>query len=235
MFVSSSQSWSKALFAKLPYSRSRMNAHPIQNIYESLESIESIEAAAANPANCSSIQSCLEQMNLLKLEDFGIKNLDALSESMCMHIFKSEKYHISVFLLPKGSKLPIHDHPSMTVCTKLIAGEIFIRSFTAQSTQGDSIIATMDANETRLPQSDSWLLTPEVGNLHEFEACSHSVIFDILLPPYREPGRPCNFYKLTENAEKQTWLLSKIAPSEVYDTVDLPYTTQYNGIRPVTA
>lgn len=232
MFASSSKTWlSRAITQG---SRNR-GIHPIQQIYQSLEEIENIEKSAMNPTNCSHIASCLQEMNFLTLNDLGIKqtDLEGLSDSICMNIIRSEKYHISVFCLPKGCKLPVHDHPSMTVCSKLIVGELSIKSFTPKSVgnDGNDLYATVDKNETFFPSNESWLLTPTMGNVHEFEAQSTCVIFDILLPPYLEPHRPCTFYNVHQQ-DQRTWLLSKMSPHELKN-VDLPYSVPYSGLKPL--
>lgn len=208
--LASIRSWPRSMFNKAsPGSGSSRPINRLQNIVEHLRSIENIRECAFDPYNCSSLQSCLTEMNSLKLEDISLDlddlDLPNLSESVCMNIVATQNFHISLFILPQGCKLPIHDHPSMTVSSKILYGKISVRSFTpqgiaSQDSKSKSIKATMD-KATRSSDDDAWLLTPELGNVHEFVAVDTSVIFDILLPPYMEPDRPCNYYNIKEVTE----------------------------------
>ena len=39
-------------------------------------------------------------------------------------VFESEAFDIVVFLLPAGASIPLHDHPGMTVFSKILYGEL---------------------------------------------------------------------------------------------------------------
>lgn len=190
-------------------------------------------------------------------------------------------FHIAAFLLPAGVSLPIHDHPHMTVIracllyfnvrylknlycfiqvlSKLVSGSLEVLSFTAigptQATEDEAeegIQVKQDRHEVVDPSRPAWLLSPEHGNLHRFTALSPCVIFDLLLPPYREPQRPCNYYVLREppsslrkgegggemekdekgvHGEQRRVTLRLMTAAEE-KTVTLPYVVRYHGYRP---
>jgi hypothetical protein len=65
------------------------------------------------------------------------------------------------------------------------------------------------------------------------DATLPAVVLDVLLPPYVEPERPCNYYKAVKDptapAGEQGWWLEKAAdPADAL----LPYTVRYNGFKP---
>jgi hypothetical protein len=86
-------------------------------------------------------------------------------------------------------------------------------------------------------EEGAWFLTPSKGNIHKFEARSRScVIFDILLPPYREPDRPCRYYSLRDRGggEEQVWLRQLSAEEERIKLGRgvLPLEIRYRGYVP---
>ena len=45
------------------------------------------------------------------------------------HVFTDSKLSISIFVLPEGSSIPLHDHPDMTVLSKLLYGALHVTSY----------------------------------------------------------------------------------------------------------
>jgi hypothetical protein len=58
-------------------------------------------------------------------------------------------------------------------------------------------------------ENSAWFLTPSEGNIHEFVAMSNCVVLDILLPPYNEPLRSCNFYKMITVSDDNNYYFTK--------------------------
>jgi hypothetical protein len=240
-------------FSSLSFSGS----NAIQKIYDSLKSIENNEYSSQNPFNCPQIQKSADLMNNITLKDLGLDEYKVVSRtySHCMNVFCCDNFHLAVFILPSGAKIPLHDHPLMTVCSKLVQGELLVKSFTPLSTSNDddnlttTITARCELNEKLFSSKDkTWLLSPSFGNVHEFVAKSTCVIFDILLPPYKKNN--CNYYSILTkktidkmiknnnlkniNEKKEAeelFYLKKIPEIEISHY--LPYLVEYNGIKPI--
>ena len=45
-------------------------------------------------------------------------------------LYSQNDLRLSVYCLPKGITMPIHDHPSMFVLSYLLLGEMFVRTYT---------------------------------------------------------------------------------------------------------
>jgi hypothetical protein len=194
--------------------------HPIQSIYENASLLDALN-------NGSSIQNelpfkyCLGAMNDLKLADFSLSTpyLEQLQSPECMEIFSSSSFSMAIFLLPAGYCIPLHDHPNMYVCTKIVHGEVRVRSFNAHEARvphpaGNPTVGSSEngslrkALDFRVPirtveelsknaQSESFFLTPGSSNFHEIKANTTCVMFDLFFPPYDESnGRSCNYYEL---------------------------------------
>jgi PCO_ADO len=253
--------------------------HPIQEIYDKLVSINDINAVAKRPRSSAQIRDIMEAMEDVTLSDLGLskESLRAQRHSTCMNVVLAEDFHVSVFIIPKGKGLPLHDHPGMTVISKLVAGRLRVRSFsplaTTSSTSSEEsntvpfpshpeasakFEALLTTAATRTPSDPAWLLSPSTDNVHEFlvpeqhdsssssdrnrgsdgvgdadAACT--VVLDVLLPPYDEVRRPCNYYSCSRKGDEggegegSRWELTCIDEPR---GLELPYTTRYTGITP---
>jgi len=118
---------------------------------------------------------------------------------------------MAVFLLPKGVAMPLHDHPGMTVASKLLYGMVeveeydwvdkpkgFCRKYTEKG----------DANEMKVHA-----IGAEYCNIHTFKAITNSAILDIITPPYDPKTRSPNFYNPTL-LENGLYMMEKYMPSE---------------------
>jgi hypothetical protein len=209
-------------------------SHPFQIIFNSLRSITSYQDVLQHPSSSGQISSAIAQMNKVTLQHLGIDEtyVNNLSFGQCMTVVESENFDIAVFLLPRGFVLQLHDHPNMVVCSKLIFGSLSIRSFTKiKSEDGGDILAKLELNAEKTCRDDPWFLTPRDGNFHEITPLSDCVMLDILLPPYDDHDRQCNFYSAHKTDSEQQWLL-KLLPPHLQEQVRLPHMIQYRSYRP---
>lgn len=128
-----------------------------------------------------------------------------------LHIFECEKFSIGIFCLPPSGVIPLHNHPGMTVFSKLLFGTMHIKSYDwVDNLPGSNSGANIDNSQTELPDprlakinvdSDftapcTSILYPETGgNMHCFTAVTACAVLDVLGPPYSDPdGRHCTYY-----------------------------------------
>ncbi|XP_022774467.1 plant cysteine oxidase 2-like isoform X2 [Durio zibethinus] len=128
-----------------------------------------------------------------------------------LHIHECEKFSMGIFCLPPSGVLPLHNHPGMTVFSKLLFGTMHIKSYdwvvnvpSNASTAVDS--SQMQHPEVRLakvkvdsdftsPCNTSILYPADGGNMHCFTAVTACAVLDVLGPPYSDPeGRHCTYY-----------------------------------------
>ncbi|TPX67950.1 hypothetical protein SpCBS45565_g03502 [Spizellomyces sp. 'palustris'] len=129
-------------------------------------------------------------------------------------IYESSVYTMCVFVLKRGTTMPTHDHPKMTVFSKIISGDLHVRTYefakgsTAQAhvvvdpRTGDLVQArpTKAGLNRIISASDPeslLLIRPEGGpNMHSFTAVSEEVVLlDIIGPPYNSEDRPCTYFR----------------------------------------
>jgi hypothetical protein len=118
-------------------------------------------------------------------------------------------------------------------------GNLQILSYTddINKTSDNKRIVKLEKNQTVLPEDSSWLLSPTIGNLHQFSTIDTCVIVDILLPPYKEPERPCNYYRVNplegvSNEINKLYNLDKLSEIEE-KAIKLPYLVRYKGFKPI--
>ena len=121
-------------------------------------------------------------------------------------------FSICIFCIPEGGCIPLHDHPGMSVSSKLIAGDLSVRSFdfagggSGPDGRRRAMPVANDVIEGGLPGAGSitTLYSSHGGNAHEFIALSDCVILDVLAPPYAPGGgRDCTYYVVEEEEQKE--------------------------------
>eukprot|EP00349_Pseudokeronopsis_sp_Brazil_P012211 CAMPEP_0202978618 /NCGR_PEP_ID=MMETSP1396-20130829/84982_1 /ASSEMBLY_ACC=CAM_ASM_000872 /TAXON_ID= /ORGANISM="Pseudokeronopsis sp., Strain Brazil" /LENGTH=230 /DNA_ID=CAMNT_0049717651 /DNA_START=47 /DNA_END=736 /DNA_ORIENTATION=- len=202
--------------------------HPLQQIYDILSRIDDIEAASMRPIESKELTQVRGLMSKVQIQHLGIP-MNAMNGRLkgCYSLqvaLMPNMFEIAAFVLPRDFKIHLHDHPSMTVCSKLLLGEVHIRSFSREkrrdsdstafcdcsddsgkSSHGeykaseDSIECTLCISDRKTYLDEPWLLTPDDGNFHEITAITNCILLDILLPPYDNHDRNCTFYQSSEN------------------------------------
>jgi hypothetical protein len=182
-------------------------------------------------------------MACVTLKDLGLSQLKPLTQQQCVTIRETNAYHIAAFLIPKGKCIPVHDHPNMSVCSKLLAGVLRVRSFTAidSDVSRQPIRAVLHEDVVRTVADAPWAVTAAEGNFHEFTAVEDCVILDVLLPPYAYPQRQCSFYAAKSLPQEQStpgqeittqWELQRVPERLMYEKHGLPVLIPYRGYVP---
>jgi cysteamine dioxygenase len=127
------------------------------------------------------------------------------------HVFENSAVSMGIFLLPAGTIIPLHDHPGMTVLSKILFGEI--RRVEMDKPSAKRPRRSFFGRRAHLvcpPSRTSMLragmptvrLDPLRGNIHSFEALNDTAIFDVLLPPYDDgAGRSCHYFEAAAERE----------------------------------
>ncbi|KAI3417153.1 Cysteine dioxygenase [Psidium guajava] len=126
-----------------------------------------------------------------------------------LHLSECDKFSMGIFCLPPSGVISLHDHPGMTVFSKLLFGTMHIKSYdwavhdpnTSAANSSHTVPpgvrlakVKVDSNFTA-PCETSILYPSEGGNMHRFTAVTACAVLDVLGPPYSDPdGRHCTYY-----------------------------------------
>ncbi|KAK7275789.1 hypothetical protein RIF29_16911 [Crotalaria pallida] len=130
----------------------------------------------------------------------GLLNGKSFSEITYIHIHECDNFSIGVFCFPAGKEFPLHDHPGMTVLSKLLYGSVYVKAYdwikvdyTGCQTIG--LAGRVMDEVIKAPHEPSILFPRSGGNIHSFTALTPCAILDVLSPPYSEEfGRPSTYF-----------------------------------------
>ncbi|BDA44810.1 Plant cysteine oxidase 4 [Coccomyxa sp. Obi] len=117
------------------------------------------------------------------------------------HIHEEKALSIGIFCLPRNAIIPLHNHPKMTVFSRVLYGKLHVRSFDWAEPEEHSVDgqrkAKLHADGIVQAGDPPTVLFPHHGgNLHAFRGETDCAVLDLFLPPYdRQEGRDCTYYQ----------------------------------------
>lgn len=137
-------------------------------------------------------------------------------------MYEGGDFDIGIFCLPCGAVIPLHDHPGMTVMTRLLYGRMHVRAFDVLQRKESRNFIDLDLcwkgavlglmgrrwnvklRDEFVMQEENCLsfLTPDKANIHTFRALTSCAVLDVLAPPYSpKRGRDCTYYRSIDPIE----------------------------------
>ncbi|XP_021596138.1 plant cysteine oxidase 1 [Manihot esculenta] len=133
----------------------------------------------------------------------GIKELicgQGVAEITYIHIHECDNFSIGIFCFPAGANFPLHDHPRMTVLSKVLYGSVHVKAYDWVKVENSSSrtigLARSVVNGIQSAPCEPSILFPKSGgNIHSFTALTPCAILDVLSPPYSEDhGRSSTYF-----------------------------------------
>lgn len=184
----------------------------LQRLFLSCKDVFRGPGTVPAPSHVQMLCSIIDEM---KPEDVGLSSkLQLFSAKDAMKgtpivtsttIYKCQNFSLCLFFLPPTAVIPLHNHPGMTVFSKLLLGTMHIKSYdwvdpvdandSAAPTKSRLAKLVADSDFTA-PCNTSVLYPTTGGNIHEFTAITTCAVLDVLGPPYsKDDGRDCSYYK----------------------------------------
>lgn len=120
-------------------------------------------------------------------------------------IYQCNDFSMCIFFLPANAVIPLHNHPGMTVFSKLLLGKMHIKAYDwvdppradGPDTPIQLRLAKLEADSVLTAPCNTSVLYPTTGgNIHQFTAITPCAFLDVLGPPYSKEGdRDCSYYK----------------------------------------
>lgn len=197
----------RELFSNRNHAR-ELTADDVQGVLESLGQITVANVGLAKQAEEERKRSASIFKNKLPFFD---KNKSSPPITY-FHIYECPDFTVGIFCIPENRDMPLHDHPQMTVCSKVLYGEVRVEAYDKAPELegaikggggGDSSQNSTTAMFARKTKDD--VVTEETGpfalfskkrNIHKFSAVSSCAILDVLGPPYSpSEGREIAYYQ----------------------------------------
>ncbi|KAM1009597.1 hypothetical protein ACFX13_045872 [Malus domestica] len=117
--------------------RRQRKMSPVQKLYETCKEVFSSGGAGVIPP-ADDIQRLSSVLGAIKPADVGLTpDLPYFRMTVArrtpaityLHLYECEKFSMGIFCLPPSGVLPLHNHPGMTVFSKLLFGTMHIKSY----------------------------------------------------------------------------------------------------------
>ncbi|KAL1205937.1 Plant cysteine oxidase 1 [Cardamine amara subsp. amara] len=184
---------------------------PVRRLFNTCKEVFSNGSAGAVPSG-DKIQLLRQILDNMKAEDFGLAptmpffrpNTGPVNRSSppitYLPLYQCDQFSIAIFCFPPSGVIPLHNHPEMTVFSKLLFGTMHIKSYDwvvdAPTRDPKTRLAKMKVDSTLTAPCETSILYPEDGgNMHQFTAKTACAVLDVLGPPYSDPeGRHCTYF-----------------------------------------
>ncbi|KAA8548005.1 hypothetical protein F0562_004434 [Nyssa sinensis] len=191
----------------------------VQKLYETCKEVFANGGAGfiPPPSDIERIRSVLDSMTEAdvglrrNMSYFRKSSTDRVPKITYIQLYECATFSIAIFCLPASGIIPLHNHPGMTVFSKLLFGRMHIKSYdwavdAPLNTTASANDLNIEPAEVRLakvkvdsdfraPCDTSILYPADGGNMHCFTALTPCAVLDVLGPPYSDPqGRHCTYY-----------------------------------------
>jgi hypothetical protein len=170
--------------------------HP--NVQSLIERASTVLARGMPEA--AALHEIQQRMDLLEAEDFELSRrmvgLSASEQWFSDRVHRSSELDLGLFILPRGSSLPLHGHPLMTVWMRVLWGSLQIKAYDWAEEYPWTGLARCSYERSFNGADGTLIVQSHNGNVHQIEAHEDCVFLDLLAPPYAEAeGRPCHNYR----------------------------------------
>lgn len=180
----------------------------------------------------------ISMCNMMTPAHFGIREPSptmarTMTEVHYWKLWESDTIDIGIFFMPPGGVIPLHNHPGMSVITRVLYGSANVTSYDllpkselshlpadeVQAGRDDIKWARVSRQGDFVAECTMWL-DPRRFNLHQIRANDQigCALLDIMIPPYNNSDRDCHHFEilverfLEKNNDRIVKLLESVQP-----------------------
>jgi hypothetical protein len=160
--------------------------------------VHEAEVAARRGWNDSDVAALAAATFPLRVDESELQRL--LNLPIADHGFREDvfttdpAFHASVFALKQNETIPLHDHPSLDVITKVLRGRVRVRTY---EWLDEANLIARERGEAVIGENDEALVLRKwPGTLHTVTALEAAAFLDLFAPYYDDDLRPCRYYKI---------------------------------------
>ncbi|KAK6147402.1 hypothetical protein DH2020_018314 [Rehmannia glutinosa] len=203
---------------RIQLKRPAINNVVSRTLQELFDSCKHVFKGPGNVPCASDVQKLCHILDGMNPEDVGLSKdlhffkpkseIEGTPRVTSATICKCDNFELCIFFLPANAVIPLHNHPQMTVFSKLLLGTMHIKAYDwIDSPKSDQLmshsklgLAKLKADTTFTAPCDTSVLYPTSGgNIHQFTAITPCAVLDVIGPPYsKDDGRDCSYYRETE-------------------------------------
>ncbi|KAK9787011.1 hypothetical protein WJX73_001587 [Symbiochloris irregularis] len=167
----------------------------------------------AEVAHLSSVLAAVRLEELGVAPDTETNSQQSRQRIQYQQVYEDEDVTIGIFSLPARAQLPLHNHPGMTVLSRVLYGDMHVLSYDWESTPGSSNLVTgprrafqVHDRILKAAHSPAALFPHSGGNVHEFTAVTPCAVLDVLAPPYdsHDPEKDCAYFRRIPDSASST-------------------------------
>eukprot|EP00026_Physarum_polycephalum_P006123 Phypoly_transcript_06164.p1 GENE.Phypoly_transcript_06164~~Phypoly_transcript_06164.p1 ORF type:complete len:263 (-),score=43.34 Phypoly_transcript_06164:88-876(-) len=128
-------------------------------------------------------------------------------------VHQDKHFTIGLFFFPPKAKMPLHDHPNMTVFSRILYGKMLFKAFDWVPTHYKPPVTTNSHLRPKLAKMvANTIVTPSTpthvtfgdhgGNVHSFSAAEPSALLDVIIPPYNDSDRQIAYFEEIDNDDE---------------------------------
>lgn len=133
-----------------------------------------------------------------------------------LRVHAEEDFSVGAFVMDAGARIPLHDHPGMSVAMRCLFGECRVVGYDfeddndrlrllrghgrGKTTGGASYGVRLACDKVLKASPPAHVLHPDSGgNVHSLHALSNCALFEVQTPPYAVGrGRDCHYFEICD-------------------------------------
>ncbi|KAJ4969596.1 hypothetical protein NE237_002695 [Protea cynaroides] len=225
----------------------------LQKLFDSCREVFKGPGTVPPPQDVQNMRQILDSM---KPEDVGLSRdllffkpgsvIKGTPRVRYTTIYKCTNFSLCIFFLPRTAVIPLHNHPGMTVFSKLLLGSMHIKAYdwadpvkfeSSMPSSSNARLAKLKANTVfTAPCNTSVLYPTSGGNIHAFTAVTPCAVLDVIGPPYsKEDGRDCTYYRDLPYSSRSDCIVEESKEGEGYygwlEETDMPKDLEMEGVE----